>query len=150
MNPTRWMLAATVVIAGSASSLLAQPLQISPSPSPSGRAARPVPRKKIARDPTQCHGYNEMAMALTQRTRETGDPAFHLQADATVTTSLTQGKTVTKNATPTRRCEVKPRPADVTESMALQSAHAFAPRALAPVLCSRLGGRGRARRHTDR
>ncbi|MEP7118421.1 MAG: hypothetical protein ABI880_12610 [Acidobacteriota bacterium] len=46
-------------------------------------------RKKIARYPKEFHGYNELAMALTQRARETADPKFYLQAEEAVQTSLT-------------------------------------------------------------
>ena len=47
-----------------------------------------IAQKKIARDPKHFHGYNELALALTQRARETADPRFYQQADAAVTTSL--------------------------------------------------------------
>ena len=47
-----------------------------------------VARKKIVRDPKHFHGYNELAMALTQRARETADPKFYVQADEAVQTSL--------------------------------------------------------------
>ena len=94
----RWMLAAAVVVAGSAQALSARPLQ--PAPAALAISAAPgiespaerkiaIARKKIARDPKQYHGYNELAMALTQRARETADPRFYLQADDAVTTSLT-------------------------------------------------------------
>ena len=45
-------------------------------------------QRKITRDPKHFHGYNELALALTQRARETADPRFYQQADAAVTTSL--------------------------------------------------------------
>ena len=48
-----------------------------------------IARKKITRDPKHFHGYNELAMALTQRARETADPKFYTQADEAVETSLT-------------------------------------------------------------
>ena len=48
-----------------------------------------IAHKKIARDPKHFHGYNELALALTQRARETADPAFYQQADEAVRTSLT-------------------------------------------------------------
>ena len=47
-----------------------------------------IARKKIARDPKHFHGYNELALALTQRARETADPVFYQQADEAVRTSL--------------------------------------------------------------
>lgn len=116
MQTTRWMLAAAVVVAGSAQALFAQPpaaAQTPPAatPAPTASATRPfmgqtadaatapgsetpaerkiaVARKKIAREPKQPHGYNELALALTQRARETSDPAFYTQAEDAVKTSL--------------------------------------------------------------
>ncbi len=98
MNTTRWMLAAAVVVvAGSAHALSAQssPLRpVPPAAAPAPGAESPaerkmaIARKKIARDPKHFHGYNELAMALTQRARETADPAFYSQADDAVKTSL--------------------------------------------------------------
>ena len=48
-----------------------------------------IARKKIARDPKHYHGYNELALALTQRARETADPVFYEQAEEALGTSLT-------------------------------------------------------------
>ena len=109
MTTIRLMLAAAVM-AGSAQALLAQSLPspwTAPASAPASQAApatdktpeapgmeTPAQRKmaiaqrKIARDPKHFHGYNELALALTQRARETADPQFYLQADAAVTTSL--------------------------------------------------------------
>ncbi len=110
------ILTAVVTVAGSANALSAQSLQtatasspapVTPSPqtTPLG-APRQLPgpavpggespaerkmaiaRKKIARDAKHFHGYNELAMALTQRARETADPAYYAQADEAVATSL--------------------------------------------------------------
>ncbi|MCC6987911.1 MAG: tetratricopeptide repeat protein [Acidobacteria bacterium] len=97
MQTTRWMLAAAVVVvAGSAQALSAQsPLRpVPPAAAPAPGAESPaerkmaIARKKIAREPKHFHGYNELAMALTQRARETADPAFYTQADDAVKTSL--------------------------------------------------------------
>ncbi len=113
MTNTRWILAATALLAGSAHALSAQSLP-STQPSPDATAPRPsaarpgaadsgetplglgtpaerkiaMARRKIERDPKHFHGYNELAMALTQRARETADPKFYQQADEAVTTSL--------------------------------------------------------------
>ena len=96
MTTIELMLAAAVMMAGSAQALSAQPSPPSPpSASPSRRrpAHRPrcspqpgmetpaerkmaIARKKIARDPKHFHGYNELALALTQRARETRGPAL--------------------------------------------------------------------------
>jgi len=108
MTTIRLMLAAAVM-AGSAQALSAQPATSAPNPPPSpspwtapapDRAERlpgletpaqrkmAIAQKKITRDPKHFHGYNELALALTQRARETADPRFYQQADAAVTTSL--------------------------------------------------------------
>ena len=109
MTMTRRILAVAVLtVAGSAHALSAQPPQPVPTPqsTPSQAAAatgatRKAPgmespaerkiaiaQKKIARDPAHFHGYNELALALTQRARETADPAFYRQADEAVRASL--------------------------------------------------------------
>jgi tetratricopeptide (TPR) repeat protein len=80
------------VMAGSASALSAQPRPSDASPadtagSPAERKMA-IAKKKIDRDPKQYHGYNELALALTQRARETADPVFYQQADEAVRTSL--------------------------------------------------------------
>lgn len=80
------------VTAGSATALFAQP----PSPPLAPPAGSETPaerriaiaRKKIARDPQHYHGYNELALALTQRARETADALFYQQAEDAVKTSL--------------------------------------------------------------
>ena len=111
MTTLRLMLAAAVM-AGSAQALSAQPAPPAPpAPSPwtvpasqaapaAGSATAPpgletpaqrkmaIAQKKITRDPTHFHGYNELALALTQRARETADPRFYQQADEAVKTSL--------------------------------------------------------------
>lgn len=105
MTTIRLMLTAAVM-AGSAQALSAQPASTSPPsstpwtvPAQDRSAAQPgmetpaqrkmaIAQKKITRDPKHFHGYNELALALTQRARETADPRFYQQADAAVTTSL--------------------------------------------------------------
>jgi tetratricopeptide (TPR) repeat protein len=80
------------VTAASATALSAQPspteiARPAGSETPAQRKIA-IARKKIARDPKQYHGYNELALALTQRARETADPVFYQQADEAVRTSL--------------------------------------------------------------
>ncbi len=91
MRLCRLVLVAAVT-AGSAQALSAQPRQAEPTAvagmeSPAERKMA-IARKKIARDPKHYHGYNELALALTQRARETADPVFYQQADEAVRTSL--------------------------------------------------------------
>ena len=79
------------VVAGSAQALSAQPRQsdlASPALESPAERRLAIARKKIERDPRQYHGYNELALALTQRARETADPVFYQQAEAAVRTSL--------------------------------------------------------------
>jgi hypothetical protein len=92
MRLCRLVLVAAVT-AGSAQALSAQPRQAEPTAvaameSPAERKMA-IARRKIARDPKHYHGYNELALALTQRARETADPVFYQQADDAVRTSLT-------------------------------------------------------------
>jgi tetratricopeptide (TPR) repeat protein len=81
------------VTAGSATALSAQPRQ--PEAAATDLLASPAERKmalaqkKIARDPKHYHGYNELALALTQRARETADPVHYQRAEEAVRTSLT-------------------------------------------------------------
>ncbi len=80
------------VVAGSATALSAQP-RPTDAPTPAGSESPAerkiaIARKKIARDPKHYHGYNELALALTQRARETADPVFYQQADEAIRTSL--------------------------------------------------------------
>ena len=103
MTTIRLMLAAAAVVAGSAQALSAQPSWPAPAsqtaPAADRATAAPgmetpaqrkmaIAQKKITRDPKHFHGYNELALALTQRARETADPKFYLQADDAVKTSL--------------------------------------------------------------
>ena len=92
MSICRLVLVAAVT-AGSATALSAQPRQPESAAaetmeSPAERKMA-IAKKKIDRDPKQYHGYNELALALTQRARETADPVFYQQADEAVRTSLT-------------------------------------------------------------
>ncbi len=102
MTTIRLMLAAAVV-AGSAQAFSAQPSwpapasQTAPTAAPTAASLgmetpaqrkMAIAHKKITRDPKHFHGYNELALALTQRARETADPRFYQQADEAVTTSL--------------------------------------------------------------
>ncbi len=109
MTTIRLMLTAAVV-AGSAQALSAQswpapspapapPATLTAQAAPADRAAGPgmdtpaqrkmaMAQQKITREPKHFHGYNELALALTQRARETADPRFYLQADEAVKTSL--------------------------------------------------------------
>lgn len=78
------------LLAGSAQPLSAQPAPASQAPGAESPAERKIAiaRKKIARDAKDPHGYNELALALTQRARETSNPAFYAQAHEAVDTSL--------------------------------------------------------------
>ncbi len=92
MSICRLVLVAAVV-AGSATALSAQPrlpesTAAATMESPAERKMA-IAKKKIDRDPKAYHGYNELALALTQRARETADPVFYQQADEAVRTSLT-------------------------------------------------------------
>jgi hypothetical protein len=78
------------LLAGSAHTLSAQSLPVPTTPGAESPAERKmaIARKKIARDAKDPHGYNELALALTQRARETSNPAFYVQAHAAVDTSM--------------------------------------------------------------
>ena len=75
---SRVLVLVAAVVAGSATALSAQPRQ--PESTAAETMASPAERKmavaqkKIERDPKHHHGYNELALALTQRARETADP----------------------------------------------------------------------------
>ena len=91
MSICRLVLVAAVT-AGSATALSAQPRQplstaAETMDSPAERKMA-IAQKKIARDPKHYHGYNELALALTQRARETADPVYYQQAEEAVRTSL--------------------------------------------------------------
>ena len=88
---TKFIVAA--VTAGSATALSAQPRQplstaAEAMDSPAERKMA-IAQKKIARDPKHYHGYNELALALTQRARGTrANPVYYQQAEEAVRTSL--------------------------------------------------------------
>ena len=89
---SRVLVLVAAVTAGSATALSAQPRQPESTAaetmeSPAERKMA-IAKKKIDRDPKQYHGYNELALALTQRARETADPVYYQQADEAVRTSL--------------------------------------------------------------
>lgn len=78
------------LLAGSAQALSAQSL---PSPTVAGAESpaerkMAIARKKIDRDAKDPHGYNELALALTQRARETSNPAFYVQAHEAIDASM--------------------------------------------------------------
>ena len=55
--------------------------------SPAGRSIAEA-RKAIEKKPTQCSGYNLLAMALARRARETSDVGFYAQAEDALKRSL--------------------------------------------------------------
>jgi tetratricopeptide (TPR) repeat protein len=84
---------AAVMLAASAQALSAQTQTLRPNAFVAGTES-PAERKvtlakqRIARDPKHPQGYNDLALALTQRARETADPVFYQQAEEAVQTSL--------------------------------------------------------------
>lgn len=87
----RMAVAATMLIAGSASSLAAQTLRpnafLASNESPAERKIS-LARQRIAKDPAHAQGYNDLALALTQRARETADATFYTQAEDAVQKAL--------------------------------------------------------------
>ncbi len=86
------LLAALTVLAATVSTLGAQPLRpnalLAGGESPAARKIA-MAKAAIARAPKHAQGYNDLALALTQRARETADPVFYQQAEDAVKTSLT-------------------------------------------------------------
>lgn len=86
------LIATALFMAGGAQAL---PAQTSPQPradvigmeTPAERKIA-IARKKIEREAEHPHGYNELALALTQRARETADPKFYVLAEEAVRKSL--------------------------------------------------------------
>jgi tetratricopeptide (TPR) repeat protein len=82
---------AALLLAGSAQALVAQTLRpnalAAGTESPAERKIA-LAKQRIARDPKHPQGYNDLALALTQRARETADPLFYLQAEEAVQKSL--------------------------------------------------------------
>ncbi len=85
------LMAALTVLAVTATTLGAQPLRpnalLAGNESPAARKIA-MAKTAIARAPKHAQGYNDLALALTQRARETADPVFYQQAEDAVTTSL--------------------------------------------------------------
>lgn len=87
----RYRILAALLIAGTATTLTAQTLR--PNALVAG-AATPAEQKialakeRIARDPKHAQAHNDLAMALTQRARETADPLYYVQAEEAVRASL--------------------------------------------------------------
>jgi tetratricopeptide (TPR) repeat protein len=81
----------TAVIAVTATTLSAQPLRpnalLAGGPSPAAQKIV-MARDRIARDPKHAPAHNDLAMALTQRARETADPLYYVQAEEAVKASL--------------------------------------------------------------
>lgn len=82
---------AAVAIAATASTLSAQPLRpnalLAGGPSPAAQKIA-MAKEKIARDPKHAQAHSDLAMALTQRARETADPLYYVQAEEAVKASL--------------------------------------------------------------
>ena len=85
------LMAALTLLAATVSTLAAQPLRpnalLAGSESPAARKIT-MAKAAIARAPRHAQGYTDLALALTQRARETADPVFYQQAQDTVKTSL--------------------------------------------------------------
>lgn len=81
----------SLLIALSATALSAQPLRpnalLAGGPSPAAQKIA-MARERIARDPKHVQGHNDLALALTQRARETADPLYYVQAEEAVKASL--------------------------------------------------------------
>jgi tetratricopeptide (TPR) repeat protein len=87
----RLAVVAAAVTAGSALTLSAQPLRPNAfAAGPESPAERKIAlaRQRIARDPKDVQGHNDLALALTQRARETADPVYYEQAEAAVQKAL--------------------------------------------------------------
>ncbi len=86
------LMAALTLLAATVSTLGAQPLRpnalLAGSESPAARRITTA-KAAIARAPRHAQGYNDLALALTQRARETADPVFYQQAEDAVKASLT-------------------------------------------------------------
>jgi tetratricopeptide (TPR) repeat protein len=79
------MLAAALF--GAAASARAQDSTPAPVASPAEQRIAAV-RKVIAAHPDQAQPYNDLALALSRRARETGDPAFYDRASEAITSAL--------------------------------------------------------------
>lgn len=83
---------AFTLVAGTAAAVPAQTLRpnafLASNETPAERKIG-LARQRLAKDPAHAQGYNELALALTQRARETADPKFYTQAEEAVQKSLT-------------------------------------------------------------
>jgi tetratricopeptide (TPR) repeat protein len=82
---------AAAVAAGSAQALSAQTLRPNAfAAGPESPAERKIAlaKHRIARDAKDVQAHNDLALALTQRARETADPVYYQQAEAAVQASL--------------------------------------------------------------
>lgn len=82
---------ALTLVAGSAAAIPAQTLRpnafLATNQTPAERKIG-LARQRIAKHPAHAQGYTELALALTQRARETADPKFYTQAEEAVQKSL--------------------------------------------------------------
>lgn len=82
---------AVTLVAGAAAAVPAQTLRpnafLATNETPAERKIG-LARQRIAKDPGHAQGHNELALALTQRARETADPKFYSQAEEAVQKSL--------------------------------------------------------------
>jgi tetratricopeptide (TPR) repeat protein len=91
MKSTFGMVVAVIIAAGGAQALSAQPLRpnalVAGSDTPAERKIA-LAKQRIERDPKLAQSYNDLALALTQRARETADPVYYQQAEDAVQKSL--------------------------------------------------------------
>lgn len=87
----RAAMAVVVLVSGSLQALSAQSLRpnalVAGSETPAERKIA-LARQRIERDPKLAQSYNDLALALTQRARETADPVYYQQAEEAVQRSL--------------------------------------------------------------
>ncbi|MFO1078908.1 MAG: hypothetical protein U1E73_14390, partial [Planctomycetota bacterium] len=82
---------AVVAMLGAAAAVTAQPLRPNALAAGAGSPAErkiALAKEKLARDPKHLAARNDWALALTQRARETSDPAYYVQADEVVAGTL--------------------------------------------------------------
>jgi tetratricopeptide (TPR) repeat protein len=82
---------AALVMAATATTLSAQPLRPNALLAGGGSPAEQkiaLANARIAREPRHAQAHVDLAMALTQRARETADPLYYVQAEAAVKASL--------------------------------------------------------------
>lgn len=82
---------ALALVAGTAAAVPAQTLRpnafLATNETPAERKIG-LARQRIAKDPAHAQGYTDLALALTQRARETADPKFYTQAEEAVQKAL--------------------------------------------------------------